>query len=106
MTRYIVVGAGAIGGALGGRLSHAGREAVLVARGEHLQVLQSDGLRLRAPTEDLTRPVHAVGGPDELELGPDDVLVIATKTQQANDALVTWADAPVAGGGTAGERLP
>jgi 2-dehydropantoate 2-reductase len=106
MTRYIVVGAGAIGGALGGRLTHAGRDAVLVARGEHLQVLQTDGLRLRSPTEDLTVPVHAVGGPDELELQPDDVLVVATKTQQANDALVTWADAPVAGGGTAGERLP
>lgn len=106
MTRYIVIGAGAIGGALGGRLVHAGREAVLVARGEHLQALQTDGLRLRSPTEDLTLPVQAVGGPDELGLRPDDVLVVATKTQQANDALVTWADAPVSGGGTAGERLP
>jgi 2-dehydropantoate 2-reductase len=106
MTRYILVGAGAIGGALGGRLVHAGRDAVLVARGEHLEALQDDGLRLRSPTEDLTLAVHAVGGPDELELAPEDVLVVATKTQQANGALVTWADAPVAGGGTAGERLP
>jgi len=110
VTRYVVIGAGAIGGALGGRLAHAGREAVLVARGEHLRVLQESGLRLRTPTEDLTIPVTAVGGPEELELRPDDVLVVATKTQQAQQALVTWADAPVLDQGrevgTAGECLP
>ena len=110
MTRYVIVGAGAIGGALGGRLAHAGREAVLVARGDHLAALQQSGLRLRTPDEDVTVPVHAVGGPDELELRPDDVLVVATKTQQAPDALVTWSDAPVHEDGrevgTAGERLP
>jgi 2-dehydropantoate 2-reductase len=110
MTRHIIVGAGAIGGAIGGRLVHAGREAVLVARGQHLRTLQESGLRLRTPDEDVTVPVHAVGGPDELELRPDDVLVLATKTQQAPDALVAWSDAPVHEGGqvrgTAGERLP
>lgn len=105
MTRYVVIGAGAIGGALGGRLTHAGRETVLVARGDHLRALQQSGLRLRSPSGDLTIPVTAVGGPDELELRPDDVLVVATKTQQAEAALVTWADAPV-DGATAGERLP
>ncbi|GAA1833876.1 ketopantoate reductase family protein [Microlunatus capsulatus] len=109
-TRYVIVGAGAIGGAIGGRLAHAGLDAVLVARGEHLAALRSTGLRLRTPEEDVTVPVHAVGGPDELELTEHDVLVVATKTQQAPDALTTWADAPVhAGGrvvGTAGERLP
>ena len=109
-TRYVVIGAGAIGGAIGGRLAHAGLDAVLVARGEHLAVLQRDGLRLRTPDEDVTVPVHAVGGPEQLLLGPDDVLVVATKTQQAPDALVAWADAPVhedgRPAGTAGERLP
>jgi 2-dehydropantoate 2-reductase len=110
MTRYVVVGAGAIGGAIGGRLAHAGLEAVLVARGEHLAALRSGGLRLRTPDEDVTVAVPAVGGPDELQLTPDDVLVVATKTQQAPDALTTWADAPVhedgRAVGTAGERLP
>jgi len=110
VTRHVIVGAGAIGGALGGRLTHAGRDAVLVARGEHLRVLQESGLRLRTPTEDLRIAVTAVGGPGELELHPDDVLVVATKTQQAQVALVTWADAPVVDQGreigTAGEHLP
>lgn len=110
MTRYVVVGAGAIGGALGGRLTHAGLDAVLVARGEHLAVLQQSGLRLRTPTEDLQIPVTAVGGPDELELHPDDVVVVATKTQHAQSALLAWADAAVVEQGrtigTAGEHLP
>ncbi len=106
MARYVIIGAGAIGGGLGGRLHQADRSAVLVARGDHLATLQSSGLRMRTPEEDLTLPVPAVGGPGELRLQSDDVLVLATKTQQAPAALVEWADAPVTGGGTAGERLP
>jgi 2-dehydropantoate 2-reductase len=61
---------------------------------------------MRTPDEDLTLPVPVVAGPGELALQADDVLVLATKTQQAPAALVEWADVPVAGGGTAGDRLP
>ena len=106
VVRYVIIGAGAIGGGLGARLHQAGRSAVLVARGEHLAVLRDRGLRMRTPEEDLTLPVPVVAGPGELALQADDVLVLATKTQQAPAALVEWADVPVAGGGTAGDRLP
>jgi len=106
VTRYVVIGAGAVGGGIGGRLAAAGIDVVLVARGDHLAALQADGLRLRTPEEDLRLAVTAVGGPEELRLEPDDVLVLATKTHQATAALAQWADAPVRGGGTAGERLP
>jgi len=109
--RYVIIGAGAIGGSIGGRLHQAGRDVVLVARGAHLDALRRDGLRLRTPDEDVTLRVPAVGGPDELTLTEDDVLVLATKTQQVEAALPAWADAPVrdADGretGTAGSRLP
>ena len=108
--RYVIVGAGAIGGSIGGRLHQAGRPVVLVARGGHLDVLRRDGLRLRTPDEDVRLPVPAVGGPDELELTPDDVLVFATKTQQVDAALRTWADVDVRDAGrvvgTAGALLP
>lgn len=108
--RYVIVGAGAIGGAIGGRLHQAGRSVVLVARGEHLEVLRRDGLRLRTPDEDVRLDVPAVGGPDELELTPDDVLVFATKTQQVDAALRTWADVDVHLDGrvvgSSGARLP
>ncbi|MGH3339382.1 MAG: 2-dehydropantoate 2-reductase N-terminal domain-containing protein, partial [Propionibacteriaceae bacterium] len=68
MPRYIILGAGAVGGALGGRLVLAGRDVVLVARGNHLAALREHGLRLRTPNEDVTHPVLGIGGPEEIEL--------------------------------------
>ncbi|MFF7352645.1 ketopantoate reductase family protein [Streptomyces filipinensis] len=105
--RYIIIGAGAVGGTVGGRLAQAGREVVLVARGSHLAELAVHGLRLRVPEGELTYRLSAVAGPGPLGgLRPDDVLVLAVKTQDTVSALGAWADAPVAGGGTAAERLP
>ncbi|OIJ63065.1 ketopantoate reductase family protein [Streptomyces mangrovisoli] len=105
--RYIIIGAGAIGGAVGGRLAQSGQDVVLVARGEHRTVLREAGLRLRVPEGELTYELPVVAGPEPLgELRADDVLVLAVKTQDTQRALDAWASAPVAGGGTAGERLP
>ncbi|MEV6113168.1 2-dehydropantoate 2-reductase N-terminal domain-containing protein [Streptomyces sp. NPDC052109] len=105
--RYIIIGAGAVGGAVGGRLAQAGREVVLVARGKHLAALDEHGLRLRVPEGESTYRLPAVDGPGPLgELRADDVLVLAVKTQDTVAALDVWAQAPVAGGGTAAERLP
>ena len=105
--RYIIIGAGAVGGAIGGRLAGAGHEVVLVARGAHLAALREDGLRLTVPDGRHTYRLPAVEGPDELgALRADDVLVLAVKTQDTAAALAAWGPAPVAGGGTAAERLP
>jgi len=110
MPRYIILGAGAVGGALGGRLGLVGRDVVLVARGDHLAALRQGGLRLRTPDEDVTQQLPAIAAPDEIDLDIDDVLILATKSQQANDVLLRWADALVhqngAVIGTAGEQLP
>ncbi|WP_432135779.1 ketopantoate reductase family protein [Streptomyces sp. bgisy154] len=105
--RYIIIGAGAVGGTIGGRLAGAGQEVVLVARGAHHAALRDDGLRLRVPEGELTYRLPVVEGPDGLDgLRPDDVLVLAVKTQDSEAALRAWAPVPVAGGGTAAERLP
>ncbi|MBV2354267.1 2-dehydropantoate 2-reductase [Streptomyces sp. J2-1] len=105
--RYIIIGAGAVGGAVGGRLAQAGHEVVLVARGAHLAALRERGLRLHVPEGELTFPLKAVDGPDALgELRADDVLLLAVKTQDTVTALEKWRTAPVAGGGTAAELLP
>jgi len=47
--RDIVIGTGAVGGAIGGLLLSAGREVVLVARGRQLSALASTGLGLWTP---------------------------------------------------------
>ncbi len=42
--RYVIVGAGAIGGTVGGVLARAGVPTVLVARGRHAETLASHWL--------------------------------------------------------------
>ena len=94
--RYIVIGAGAIGGTIGGRLAAGGHEVVLVARGAHLDALRASGPDAwppRTARPRWTSPPSA--GPGELDLREDDVLLLATKTQDAEPLLADWAWQPV-----------
>ena len=104
--RYIIIGAGAVGGTIGGCLALAGHEVVLTARGAHLDALRGHGLRLRTPSGTDTIQLPAISGPGEIGLRPDDVLVVATKSQDSVAVLSEWARQPVAGGGTAARVLP
>ncbi|MGY1496563.1 ketopantoate reductase family protein [Streptomyces sp. QTS52] len=105
--RYVIIGAGAVGGAIGGRLAGAGHEVVLVARGAQYEALRAHGLRLVTPGGTHTYRLPTVDGPAGLgELRADDVLVLAVKTQDSEAALAAWGPVPVEGGGTAAERLP
>ena len=105
--RYIVIGAGAIGGTIGGRLAAAGHEVVLVARGAHLDALRTRGLSLATPEGTSALDIPAIGGPGELDLREDDVLLLATKTQDAEPLLIDWAWQPVRNTtGSAAAALP
>jgi 2-dehydropantoate 2-reductase len=101
--RYIIIGAGAIGGTIGARLFESGREVVLTARGAHLAALRDGGLRFATPAGTVSLPIPAVAGPAELTLRGDDVLILAVKTQDAAAALDAWAGQPVAAGESAAE---
>ncbi|WP_436763688.1 ketopantoate reductase family protein [Streptosporangium sp. V21-05] len=104
--RYIIIGAGAVGGTIGGRLFASGHDVVLVARGGHYEALRDGGLRLATPGGAFTLPIPAADRPEAVELRPDDVLVLAVKTQDSSALLDAWAGRPVTGGGTAAETLP
>ena len=104
--RYIIIGAGAVGGTIGGCLALAGHEVVLTARGAHLDALRAHGLRLSTPSGTDAVPAPAIGGPDEIDLRPGDVLVLATKSQDSVAVLTEWAGKPVAGGGAASQDIP
>ena len=104
--RYIVIGAGAVGGTIGGRLFESGHEVVLVARGPHLDALRAHGLRLATPDGTSTLRIPAIGGPGELELRDGDVLLMTVKTQDAEAVLAEWAWQPVRGGTVAAQSLP
>ena len=90
MARYIIIGAGAVGGTIGARLFESGHDVVLVARGAHLAALRSGGLRFLSSDSEAVLSVPAVAGPEELTPGADDVLILATKTQQSEAALEPW----------------
>jgi 2-dehydropantoate 2-reductase len=67
--RYIIYGAGAIGGVVGARLARQSRDVTLIARGSHLRALRENGLRLEAPDGpvSLHPPVH--GRPSDARSG-------------------------------------
>jgi 2-dehydropantoate 2-reductase len=78
MTRVCIVGAGAIGSVIGGRLAHAGHAKVsALARGETLTSLRKHGWRLKLDGEIVSSPVTACS--TAVELGPQDVVFIAVK---------------------------
>lgn len=85
--RYVIYGAGGIGGAIGARLFAAGREAALIARGPHLDAIRARGLTVRSPAGSLHADVPACGSPRELDFGPDDVVFLTMKTQDSAPAL-------------------
>ena len=51
--RFIVYGAGAVGGVVAARLHLAGSDVQVVARGAHLDVIRRNGLRLVSADEDV-----------------------------------------------------
>ncbi|MQA00086.1 MAG: 2-dehydropantoate 2-reductase [Dehalococcoidia bacterium] len=85
--RYVVYGAGGIGGGIGAELQRHGYEVVLIARGDHLERMRRQGLTLRTPAGSETLPVHAVGHPSEIEFRDDDVVILAMKSQDTEAAL-------------------
>jgi 2-dehydropantoate 2-reductase len=85
--RYVIYGAGGIGGVIGARLFQKGRDVALIARGAHLEALQRDGLTLRAPDEAVTLRIPAFGHPSEIEFTADDVVLLTMKSQDTGAAL-------------------
>ena len=85
--RFVVYGAGAIGGVLGGRLVEHGHDVVLIARGAHLAAIKASGLTLESPDDRVTLEVEAVAAPDEVSFRPDDVVVLSMKGQDTLAAL-------------------
>jgi 2-dehydropantoate 2-reductase len=89
--RFVIYGAGAIGGVVGGRLFEAGHDVTLVARGAHEQALRDEGLRLASASGVATLPVPVVAHPADAGLRDGDVVVLAMKSQDTADAVATLA---------------
>jgi 2-dehydropantoate 2-reductase len=81
--RIGIVGAGGVGGLLGGLLARAGAEVALVARGEHLRAIRERGLRVETPKGSFEVKVEASDDPARLR--PADAVLVAVKTWQLQE---------------------
>jgi 2-dehydropantoate 2-reductase len=84
--RFVVFGAGAIGGLVGARLFQSGVVVTLVARGAHARALES-GLVLEAPDESVTLPIPVVTEAAAVTWTDDTVVLLSVKGQNTEDAL-------------------
>jgi 2-dehydropantoate 2-reductase len=108
--RVVVVGAGGIGGTLGARLHQSGHDVVLVARGAHGEAIRERGLTFATPEERVTLRIPTYLHPREVAWTPDDLVVLAAKSQDteaaARDLALAAGEIPVvaAQNGVANER--
>ena len=85
--KIAVVGAGAIGGYLGAKLSIAGEDVTFIARNQNLAAIQAHGFRLvlEDGTEQHAPQARAVQ--NMADAGPQDVVLITVKAHQVADLL-------------------
>ncbi len=83
--KIAVMGAGGIGGYVGGRLAEAGEDVCLIARGAHLAALEASGLSIESPHGNVSLPtIRAVADPRAI--GPVDLVLFAVKLTDADAA--------------------
>jgi len=91
--RFVVYGAGAVGGVLGALLHEAGHDVTLVARGAHLAAIRSDGLLLATPQGERTVGVPAVGDAAAAAVEVGTTVLLAVKSHQTHAAVEDLASA-------------
>lgn len=94
--RFLMMGAGGVGGYFGGRLAAAGQDVGFVARGAHLDALRSRGLRVDSALGAFSvAPVRAESDPSALwsDGEPPDAVFVAVKLADTEGALPMLAPA-------------
>lgn len=85
--KIAVMGAGAVGAYVGGRLAEAGHDVTLIARGAHLAALQRDGLKINSPLGSVTGlAIRATDNPGEI--GPVDIVIFGVKMWDTEAAAI------------------
>jgi len=96
--RFLVVGAGAIGGYFGGRLLEAGRDVTFLVRPRRATQLAETGLVIRSRYGNARMPSPPRVLADELSQ-PFDVVLLSCKAYDLEQAMTSFA--PAVGSGTA-----
>jgi 2-dehydropantoate 2-reductase len=85
--RFVVFGAGAVGGVVGGRLYEHGHDVLLIARGPHAKAIAATGLTLASAAGVVVLPVPVTQTPEAVDWRDDDVVLLAVKSQDTETAL-------------------
>ncbi len=82
--KVAVIGAGGVGGYLGGRLALAGNDVVFLVRGRTLEALKAGPLRVKSVNGDFEIAVLATDNP--AEIGDVGAVLVAVKAWQVSEA--------------------
>lgn len=94
-SRYVVVGAGGVGGVVAGFLAAAGEDVLLIARGEHGDRIRTQGLLIGTPRGSFMAHPAVVDSVEEWHPLARDVLLVAVKSQDAVGLFADLAAKPV-----------
>lgn len=75
--RFLIAGAGAIGGYIGAKMARANQDVTLFARGAHLAAMQERGLRVISAEGDFEVRPNVIGSLENA--GPFDVIILGVK---------------------------
>ncbi|MCC6393124.1 MAG: 2-dehydropantoate 2-reductase [Bryobacterales bacterium] len=75
--RFLIAGAGAIGGYIGAMMARAGQDVTLFARGAHLRAMQQNGLKVLSAEGDFEARPRIIASLEEA--GDVDVIVLGVK---------------------------
>jgi 2-dehydropantoate 2-reductase len=87
--RFIMVGAGAIGTAMGGYLAKAGFPVVLIARPAHVSAIRDRGLTLRTAKGIFQPDIAALESLQDVKWTDDDIIFLTCKSQDTQGLLAT-----------------
>ncbi len=89
--KVLILGAGAVGGYWGARLTQAGADLTFLLREKRAEKVKKDGLVVKSPKGDATVPVKVVTKGSEG--GPYDVVILACKAYDLDSAMDSIAPA-------------
>jgi len=101
MTRYVIIGAGAVGASLAAQFELSGIRYALIGRGAQIGHIKKHGLSYQRPSGKRRISLNAFDIADPPELTLDDILLLTVKSQDAASSLASWSRRQVSGSGGA-----
>lgn len=94
--RFVIIGAGAVGGVVAGFVARAGQPLLVVARGAHGKAIGERGLTVELPNETFVARPPVVDHVSRVDWRGDDVALVCVKTQDVAAAVRELPQVPIA----------